>query len=249
MAQKTIWITGGGTGIGRELATLYAKDGHRVAISGRTAETLAETAEADPSRIHAVPADVTDPAAIDRAIASIEAELGPIDLAILNAGTYSPLWVGDFNRDAFRKQIETNLLGVANALDPLLERMRARRAGTIVLVSSVAGYSGLPGATAYGASKAALINLAEALYSDARRHGIRIALVNPGFVRTPLTAQNDFPMPFLIDADRAARIIHDGIAAGAFEIAFPRRFALLLKLARRLPYSLYFALTRRMLRE
>jgi NAD(P)-dependent dehydrogenase (short-subunit alcohol dehydrogenase family) len=246
-SQQVVWITGGGTGIGRELALLYAKAGDRVAISGRTPDTLAATALARPELIRCYPLDVTEPAEVDAGIASIEAQLGAIDLAILNAGTYAPLWVADFDRAKFRQQIETNLLGVANALDPLLKRMIARRRGTIVIVSSVAGYSGLPGAAAYGASKAALTNLAEAMYPEAQRLGVRIALVSPGFVRTPLTAQNSFEMPFLIEADDAARRIRDGIASGRFEIAFPRRFAFLLKLARRLPYALYFALTRRML--
>lgn len=244
---QNIWITGGGTGIGRALARSYAGDGHRVAISGRTPDTLAETAAASPDRIACHPLDVTDGAAAEATVAAIEARMGPIDLAILNAGTYTPIWADAFDRDLFRRTIETNLIGTGNCLAPLLQKMRARGGGTIAIVASVAGYAGLPGAAAYGASKAGLINMAEALCPDAARFGIRIALVNPGFVETPLTAQNEFEMPFLMNVEAACRRIRRGIDAGGFEIAFPTRFVLLLKLARRLPYALYFRLTRRIL--
>jgi NAD(P)-dependent dehydrogenase (short-subunit alcohol dehydrogenase family) len=247
MSPQTIWITGGGSGIGRALARSFAHDGHRVAISGRGDASLAETAASDPAAIHCHPLDVTDCTAVDRTIDAVERSQGPIDIAVLNAAAYEPVWVSNFDRDVFRSMVETNLLGVANTLAPLLERMRARRAGTIVITASVSGYSGLPGAAAYGSTKAALINMAEALYPDARRFGIRIAVVNPGFVETPLTAGNDFDMPFLMDVDDACRRIRRGLDSGRFEIAFPRRFVLLLKLARLLPYRLYFKLTARML--
>ena len=247
MESKTVWITGGGSGIGRALARSFARDGHRVVISGRRREALAETAAVDPVSIHSCPLDVTDSRAVDRAIDAIELRQGPIDLAVLNAALYQPIWVEGFDRAAFRAMVETNLLSVVNVLTPLLERMRARRAGTIVIMASIAGYSGLPGAAAYGATKAALIHMAEALYPDARRFGIRIAVVNPGFVKTPLTAGNDFEMPFIMGVDEACRRIRRGIASKRFEIAFPRRFVLLLKLARLLPYPLYFKLTERML--
>ena len=247
MPAQTIWITGGGSGIGRALARSFAADGHGVAISGRRVAPLTETASAYPAAIRCHPLDVTDGAAADRVAAAIESSLGPIDIAVLNAGIYQPMWVDGFDRDGFRRTIETNLIGVGNTLAPLLKRMRTRGTGTIVIVASVAGYSGLPGAAAYGAAKAALINMAEALYPDARRFGIRIAVVNPGFVETPLTTGNAFKMPFLMNVDDACRRIRRGIEAGCFEIAFPTRFALLLKLARRLPYWLYFKLMERIL--
>ncbi|WP_395022964.1 SDR family NAD(P)-dependent oxidoreductase [Dongia sp.] len=245
MLPQTVWITGGGSGIGRALARSFAGDGHVVAISGRRGEALAETAAATPGAIHCHPLDVTDGGAAAQVVAAIESSLGPIHIAVLNAGTYTPIWVEGFDARAFRDMIETNLIGVGNTIAPLLESMRARGSGTIVIVASVAGFVGLPGAAAYGASKAALINMAEALYPDARRYGIRIAVVCPGFVETPLTAQNDFAMPFLISAEEACRRIRRGLESGRFEIAFPRRFALLLKLARLLPYRLYFRLTAR----
>lgn len=247
MPAQTVWITGGGSGIGRALARSFAADGYRVAISGRREAPLDETASTHPAAIRCHPLDVTEGDAADRVVAAIESAMGPIDIAVLNAGIYQPMWADGFDRDGFRRTIETNLIGVGNTLAPLLKRMGARGAGTIVIVASVAGYSGLPGAAAYGAAKAGLLNMAEALYPDARRLGVRIAIVNPGFVETPLTAGNAFKMPFLMNVDDACRRIRRGIEAGGFEIAFPTGFALLLKLARRLPYWLYFKLTERML--
>jgi NAD(P)-dependent dehydrogenase (short-subunit alcohol dehydrogenase family) len=247
MLPQTVWITGGGSGIGRALARSFARDGHVVAISGRRADALAETAAADPVAIQCHPLDVTDSGSAEQVVAAIESRVGPIHIAVLNAGTYTPIWVEGFDPAHFRGMIETNLIGVGNTIAPLLDRMRRRGTGTIVIVASVAGYAGLPGAAAYGASKAALINMAEALYPDARRFGIRIALVCPGFVETPLTAQNDFEMPFLMEVEDACRRIRQGLDSGRFETAFPRRFVLLLKLLRCLPYSLFFKLTARIL--
>jgi NAD(P)-dependent dehydrogenase (short-subunit alcohol dehydrogenase family) len=247
MEPQTVWITGGGSGIGRALARSFARDGYSVAVSGRRMAALEETAREHPASIRCHSLDVTDSATTEQVISRIEAHQGPIGVAVLNAGQYRPMWASDFDPAPFREMVETNLVGVANAIAPLLTRMRKRGTGTIVIVASVAGYSGLPGAAAYGATKAALINLAEALHPDALRFGIRIAVVNPGFVETPLTAGNDFAMPFLIDAGEACRRIRRGIEGDAFEIAFPRRFVLLLKLARLLPYRLFFKLTQRLL--
>ena len=139
MAPRNVWITGGGTGIGRALARSFARDGHRVAISGRRLDALTETAAADPGAIRCHPLDVTDGAAADRAVASIESDLGPIDIAVLNAAIYQPMWADGFDRDVFRRTVETNLIGVANAIAPLLHRMHARGAGTSVIFASVAG--------------------------------------------------------------------------------------------------------------
>jgi NAD(P)-dependent dehydrogenase (short-subunit alcohol dehydrogenase family) len=249
MTPRTVWITGAGSGIGRVLARDYAIHGSQVAISGRRPEALRETAVAAPAAIHPFPLDVTDAGAVAETVAAVEAKLGPIDLAVLNAAQYTPMSATHFDQATFRRTIESNVIGVGNALDPLLQRMGARRAGTIAIVASVAGYGGLPKASAYGASKAALINMAEALYPEAARMGVRIVVINPGFVATPMTAVNDFEMPFLISAEAAAARIRRGLRGNGFEIAFPRRFAWLLKLLRLLPYPLYFALTRRMVND
>jgi NAD(P)-dependent dehydrogenase (short-subunit alcohol dehydrogenase family) len=181
-------------------------------------------------------------------VGRIEDRLGGIDLAFLNAGTYVRFGVADFTVEAFGRQIEINVMGTVNCLDPVLARMRQRNAGHIAVVSSLTAYRGLPYASAYGASKAALTNMCEAMKPELDALGIQMTIIHPGFVKTPLTDLNEFPMPFLMEADAAARRIVDGLERGAFEITFPRRLAILLKLARCLPYGLYFAMTRRLVK-
>lgn len=194
-----------------------------------------------------VPADVTDEASIRQAVETIEAEIGPIDLAILNAGSHNPMTAGAFSATEFRSLVETNLVGAARCLDSLLPAMIKRRSGHLVVVASVAGYVGLPTAAAYGATKAGLINLAEALKPELDAYGIKIQLVNPGFVRTPLTDKNPFRMPLLMEVDDAADALLRGLESARFEISFPWRFTVFMKLLRLLPYGLVFAITRRLL--
>lgn len=249
-ADKVAWVTGAGKGIGRGLSKRLADKGWTVAASARTPEDLqALAAECEPGRIRPYTLDVTDPWLVEETVQQIEANLGPIDLAILNAGTHAPLPAADFAVEPFRKLVETNLMGPANCLAPLISRMIDRQGGHIAVVGSVAGYRGLPTAAAYGATKAGVINMCEALRPDLERHGVRLTLVNPGFVETPLTDKNDFPMPFLIPVDRAVDYIVRGLEGSAFEVAFPRRFAYLMKLLRILPDGLFFMITRRMVRE
>jgi NAD(P)-dependent dehydrogenase (short-subunit alcohol dehydrogenase family) len=242
---RTAWITGGGTGIGRELALRLAAHGWHVAVSGRRPEPLEEVAAAGHGRVRAFPLDVTDAAAAAACADAIAAELGPIDLAVLNAGKYAPFKAKEFATEPFEDIMRVNFHGVVNGIGAVLPAMQARGRGHVAIVASVAGYSGLPLAAPYAASKAALINLAESLRFDFDRMGLRLSLVNPGFVKTPLTAQNRFHMPFLIDAEEAAAQIERGLEAGKFEIAFPRPFAWLLKFFRILPYWLYFPVMRR----
>ena len=246
------WITGAGKGIGRHLSLELARRGWQVAISARTASDLdqvvAEAADF-PGHTTAYPADIMDAAAIEELIKNIESELGAIDLAILNAGTYIRFGAADLTVEAFAEQININVMGTVNCLAPVMRRMRERRSGQIGGVSSLSGYRGLPLASAYGASKAALTNMCEALKPELEAFNIGITVVHPGFVRTPLTDRNAFPMPFLMEPDVAARRIVQGIMRGRFEIAIPTRFALLMKLARCLPYAAYFAITRRVLKK
>lgn len=247
-ADGVAWVTGASMGIGRALARRLAAEGWTVAVSARSADKLDALAGANGTgagRIVSVPCDVTDQQAVARAVADIEERCGPIALAVLNAGTYVPDGAETFDLQAFRATIELNLLGTVNCLDALLPRWRDRRRGHLAIVSSVAGYRGLPASLSYGASKAALINLSEGLRFDFQRMGLKVQVINPGFVRTPLTDKNEFPMPFLIDADDAARRIVAGLKSTRFEIAFPRRFICLLKLMRILPYGLYFPLVSR----
>ena len=249
-ADKVAWVTGAGKGIGRALSKRLADEGWTVAVSARTAKDLHDlAAECEPDRIHPYPLDVTDPWLVEETVRQIEANLGPLDLAILNAGTHAPLPAEEFSIEPFRRLVETNLMGPAHCLAPLIPRMIERQGGHIAVVGSVAGYRGLPTAAAYGATKAGVINMCEALRPELERHGVRLTLINPGFVETPLTDKNDFPMPFLIPVDKAVEYIMRGLEGSAFEVAFPRRFAFLMKLLRILPDGLFFMITRRMVRE
>jgi short-subunit dehydrogenase len=181
------------------------------------------------------------------AVERIEGRIAPIALALLNAGSHRPVYADRFDAADFRELAELNLFGTVSCLAALLPRFIARRSGHIAIVASVAGYSGLPTASAYGMTKAGLINMAEALRPELSALGIKLQVVNPGFVRTPLTDRNEFPMPFLIEPEDAAAAIERGLAGGRFEIAFPRHFVLMMKLLRLLPYWLFFAVTRRLL--
>lgn len=242
--QGCAWITGASTGIGRELALRLAKLGWVVAVSARRKELLDEVAQHN-QNLKVFACDVTDATAMATTVAQIEAQHGPIQLAVLNAGTYQHESVTKLNAKDFTNIINTNLLGVVHGLVPVLAGMRARGSGHIALVSSVAGYTGLGGSLAYGASKAALINLAEALAAELHGQGIKLQVICPGFVATPLTAQNTFPMPFLISAEQAVDRIIKGLASSRFEIAFPKRMVWLLKILRCLPYGAYLPLVAR----
>jgi len=244
------WVTGAGKGIGRAVVRRLANDGWTVAASARTEADLASLRRECPkNRVLAVPLDVTDADATAVALDRIEREIGPLDLVILNAGTHRPTPAGGFSIETMRSLVETNLMGTANGLTAVMPRFLQRGRGQIAVVASLAGYRGLPTAAAYGATKAGLINLCEALRPELLRHGVALSVINPGFVRTPLTDRNDFPMPFLVSADEAAEAILRGLRRGAFEISFPLRFALIMKLLRLLPDALFFAVTRRMLRD
>lgn len=235
---KVAWVTGASTGIGREIALQLAARGVRVAASARSGGKLAQMGEG----ILAVPLDVTDRAACAAAVERIESELGPIDLAVLGAGTYAPVAIDDLDAERFASMMTTNYMGVVNCAAALAPRMMARGIGHLSWIASVAGYMGLPKAAAYGPTKAALINLAESLHPEMKRRGVAISVINPGFVETPLTAQNDFPMPFLMKPEDAARRTIAGLAARRFEVAYPRRFVAILKAVRLLPYPLFFGL-------
>jgi len=247
-AGRIAWVTGAGSGIGRALALRLARDGWNVAVSARTLQDLETLAAELPDRIHPFRLDVTNADAVLSAVAHIEHRLGPIDLAVLNAGTYRRDAADQFEVAAFRATVDVNLMGSVHCLAALLPRMLERRAGHVAVVASVVGYVGLPGAVAYGATKAALINMCEALYPQLGARNVRLSVVNPGFVDTLLTQKNDFPMPFLISTEEAVDHIIAGLKSRRFEIAFPWKMVLSLKLLALLPAPLLFALTRRMLR-
>ncbi len=236
------WITGASSGIGRSLALALAEDGFTVALTARSADKLeflkAEIIAAGGKAIIAA-GDVTNEQGMAALVEAIEAQ-GPIALAIFNAGNYWENSGQSLEIKTFRDTYEINVFGVLNGLIPVVERFKQRKQGHVVIVSSVSGYTGLPKASAYASSKAAMINMAECLHFDFVRMNIGIQIVNPGFIDTPLTDKNDFAMPALMPVDKAARRMADGLKTQAFEITFPRRFTWFLKLLAKLPYPLYF---------
>jgi len=236
---QVAWVTGASSGIGAELAQLLAARDTKVAISARTAGKLAADAAAN-ARLFAYPLDVTDASATAATIARIEAELGPIDLAVLNAGAWAMMDADRLDIAAIRTGVEVNYMGVMHALAMLVPLMVARGRGHIAIVASVAGYRGLPKSAAYGPTKAALINLAETLKSELGPKGIMVSVANPGFVDTPMTRDNPFPMPGIVTARFAAERMLEGLERRRFEIVFPRGFGLAMKLLRIVPDRLFF---------
>jgi short-subunit dehydrogenase len=246
-ARKRAWITGAGSGIGRALAKRLAEQGWDVAVSARTAADLDRLAAEVPGRIWAFVLDVTDGAANERIVDAVEKTVGPLDLAVLNAGGYFPVTAANFSAERFRKTVEVNLNGTANGLDPVLKRMVARRHGHVAVMASVAGFVGLPSGSTYSATKAALNAMCEALKVELEPFGVTLTVINPGFVKTPGTDRNKFPMPFRIPAEQAADAIMRGLERKKYEIIFPWQMAIAMKLFRILPHWLQFTITRRML--
>jgi short-subunit dehydrogenase len=248
-ADGVAWITGASSGIGRRLSLDLAAAGYAVAATARDAgglETLAREAEGLAGRVVTLPADVADREAMADCVRRIEQEVGPIVLAVFNAGLYLPVGVQNLSRRKFQRTFEVNVIGVVNGLCPVIERMKERGRGQVAIVGSLTSYRGLPTAAAYGASKAALVSMAESLKFDLDPLNIRVQVINPGFVATPMTAKNSFAMPALLPVEEASRRIVRGLASGGFEIAFPRRLSWALGLAARLPYGLFFPVMKRL---
>jgi NAD(P)-dependent dehydrogenase (short-subunit alcohol dehydrogenase family) len=245
---RTVWLVGASTGIGRATAERLHGLGARVIVSARNQAALDEFVAAHAGS-EALALDATDRDALQRAAAHIVALHGGIDLVMYCAGTYAAMRATAFDLDIALRHVQVNFSGALFLLDAvlphLLRQAGAGRGGHISLVSSVAGYRGLPQSLAYGPTKAALINLAENLYLDLSPLGLGVSLICPGFVETPLTAGNGFKMPALLSPAQAALAIEKGWRAGDFEIHFPKRFTNWLKGLRHLPYSLYFAAVRR----
>ena len=246
-SKGVAWVTGAGTGIGRGIARRLAEDGWIVAASARTARDLDSLAAEVPGRITAFQLDVTDEKAADATGKAIEASLGPVDLAIFNAGAYFPTTATDFSVGNFRKTVDLNLMGVVNCMGPIAPLMVERRRGHILVMGSLTGFVGLPTAASYGATKAALNSMAEAFKPDFEQYGVTISVINPGFVKTPATDKNEFPMPFLIGVDDAVDHIMRGIAAKRFAINFPWQMNFAIRLLAAFPNWAKFGITRRMI--
>ena len=241
---KHVWITGASSGLGEHVARQLAARGCKVSITARRKEKLDEIAQGS-DNIFAYPADVTDADQLKAIVTQMEADHGQIDLTIFSAGAWFQSSVKELNLGNYAKTLDVNIMGVVNAMDAVLPQMMARRGGHISWVSSVSGYGGLPLAASYGASKAALINMAESMHSELERAGVCLSLINPGFVRTPMTDKNAFPMPFLMEPEDAATKMIEGLEKEKFEIAFPWQLVWILKALNILPYWLYLRITKR----
>lgn len=239
---QVIWIVGASQGIGRALAKALHAEGHYVVLSARSEESLEELSAELGERCEVRTVDVTSGESVLKTAEEIFQTHGRLDSGIYLAATYHPMQLVDLDAAKVEQTLAVNLQGAFSFVQSVFPEMKRRKAGQIVLVGSVAGYAGLPRSQPYAATKAALINLAESLYLEAKGTGVDIKLVSPGFVRTRLTDKNDFDMPAIIEPDKAADFIARGIKSGKFEIHFPKRFTRLLKLLQLLPYALYFKL-------
>lgn len=241
--ETTIWLIGASEGIGRALAIAMAEKGAHVAVSARNEERLKSLVSELKGLNHlSVPVDVTSDASLESAFQSILKQWKRLDMVIYNAGIYIPSNGASFDFADAATTVDTNLLGVFRMLSKIVPFFKTRSQGRIAFVASVAGYRGLPGSYAYGASKAALNNLAETLKLDLWDSKIHVHVINPGFVKTRLTDKNSFPMPCMISPEKAASAIISGLEKEHFAIDFPKRFTLLLKALRILPLHLYFRL-------
>jgi NAD(P)-dependent dehydrogenase (short-subunit alcohol dehydrogenase family) len=240
---QVVWLVGASTGIGRALAEQLHGEGAQVVVSARNSASLAAFEQRFPGSL-GLPLDATDRTAMQAAMHRILALYGRLDLSMYCAGHYKAQRADAFDLDEMLKHQSINFVGALHLLDVALPVFTQQRQGHLSLVSSVAGFRGLPQGLAYGPTKAALINLAETLYVDMQPLGVGVSLVNPGFVETPLTAQNKFKMPALISTQEAAAAILKGWAKGQFEIHFPKRFTWWMKALRHLPYTLYFKVVR-----
>ena len=246
MNKKTFWITGGSTGIGKALAIKFANEGWNVAISARRESLLKEIVE-NHQNISSFPLDVTDKSKCHEVFKDIINKYENIDICFFSTGTWDPKKEKDIDVDQIENVFKVNFFGTLNSIKSVEKYFKDKKSGTISIVSSIAGYRGLPNSTGYGPSKSALNNLAESLYFDFGRSNVRICLVSPGFIKTPMTDKNDFKMPFLKTAEYAAEKIYDGLVnKKVFEIHFPKSLTILLKIFSFLPSKVYFGLIGRM---
>ena len=244
--MKNIWITGASTGIGKALALKFANEGWQVAASARRENLLNEISELN-ENISSFPLDVTNKDDCKETFELIKNKYQNIDICFFSTGTWDPKKEKEIDVDQMKKVMEVNFFGTLNCIKAVEKYFREKNSGHISIVSSIAGYRGLPNSTGYGASKAALNNLAESLYFDFARYNVRVSLVSPGFIKTPMTDKNEFKMPFLKTAEFAADKIYKGlINSSSFEIDFPKELTLILKFLKILPDWLYFKIIRKL---
>ena len=242
MIKKTIWITGGSTGIGKALAIKFANEGWNVAISARREQLLEEISN-NYENISSFPLDVTNKSNCKEVFNQIINKFQNIDICFFSTGTWDPKREKDIDVEQIENVFKVNFFGTLNSIKAVEEYFKNKKDGTITIVSSIAGYRGLPNSTGYGPSKSALNNLAESLYFDFGRSNVRVCLVSPGFIKTPMTDKNDFKMPFLKTPEYAAEKIYDGLVnKNSFEIHFPKSLTMILKILSFLPNKIYFGL-------
>lgn len=246
---QNVWITGASTGIGHDVALRLARAGATVAVSARSADKLSDLAALE-QNIKPYPLDVTDHDAVMATAAKIKQDIGELDLVILNAGVYFSKRADlGFEANDCKYTMDVNYNGVVNGVEAVLDDMIEADRGHIAMVASVAGFRGLPRASSYSPSKAAVIALGESLVLDLTETKIKVSVVNPGFVDTPLTAGNNFPMPFIIPSDEAASLIIKGLERGKFDITFPRRMKWLMNSLRAMPNWMFFMMTKPLVRQ
>ena len=242
MNKKTIWITGGSTGIGKAVAIKFASKGWNVAISARREQLLEEISN-EYENISSFPLDVTNKSNCNEVFNQIINKFQNIDICFFSTGTWDPKKEKDIDVEQIENVFKVNFFGTLNSIKVVEEYFKNKKSGTITIVSSIAGYRGLPNSTGYGPSKSALNNLAESLYFDFGRSNVRVCLVSPGFIKTPMTDKNDFKMPFLKTPEYAAEKIYDGLVnKNSFENHFPKSLTMILKILSFLPNKIYFGL-------
>ena len=240
MNNKTIWITGASSGIGKALAIKFAQEGWKVAISARRENLLKEISKIQ-NNIDYFPLDVTDIEKCKTVFNDVKKKLGNVNISVFCTGIHDPKSEKKLNLEKVRKIMEVNFFGTVNSINAVYDYYKDKKSGQISIVSSVAGYRGLPAAGAYCASKSALSSFAESLYFDFKRDNVRISLVSPGFIKTPMTDQNDFPMPMIKSPEFAAEQMFKGLTRSkSFEIHFPKTFTSLMKVLKVIPNGLYF---------
>jgi len=246
--QKKIWITGASSGIGKAAAEKFAKEGWKVAVSARRKVLLDELAK--DQNITSFPLDVTNRDQINKVFKSILNEFGDLDICLFSSGTYEPKDEQNIDPDKIKNVMNINFLGVIDCVKAVEDFFKNKQSGHISIVSSIAGYRGLPNSSGYGPSKAALTNFSESIYFDFKKYKVKVSVVSPGFIKTPLTDKNEFPMPFLRSPEFAAEKIYNGLMnSNSFEIDFPKQLTLTLKFLRILPYRIYLFLVDKLVKR
>ena len=249
MNKKTIWITGGSTGIGKALAIKFASMGWNVAISARREALLKEISENN-NNIFSFPLDVTDKPKCKDVFREIQKKFESVDICFFSTGTWNPKKEKDIDVEQIEEVFKINFFGTLNCIKAVESYFKDRKNGTITIVSSIAGYRGLPNSSGYGPSKAALTNFAESIYFDFKKHNVKVTVVSQGFIKTPLTDKNEFPMPFLRSPEFAANKVYDGLVkTNSFEIDFPKQLTFTLKFLRILPYKIYLFLVDKLVKR